>query len=373
MKSIKKLLFIASFFLFLVPAKIYASEGEELAEQIYTVAETDDISIEKVVGVYDFEGNEIGACMQCVSDGMDYGYVICDTDKNIIEYSVGAGYPFLYDVLSDSITEGYVMSQTDCIFTTDKLQYYVEVSDGTEKYLFAGDGSYLETDGVAVEESEVLWGWHNIIKDAEDYSLDNNYTRLSNYYNYDAVMFSQEFFENNCNRYACAVVAMLCVCAQEGYFQLRNSNGTYNINNIIQAFDALWEISGTCVSKIEEGIQYGLTYASEIARTIRSFGLAGTGTIPDVIRIDEPSWSQIVARVGQGMSTIFGCGIRYNDNGTIKNSEHCVNVVGYTTYRENSTGNTLSFLTIGDGWYDYPRYFLFDNSKFYSSYIFYVA
>lgn len=39
--------------------------------------------------MYDFEGNEIGA-----------------------------GYPFLYDVLSDSITEGYVMSQTDCIFAT---------------------------------------------------------------------------------------------------------------------------------------------------------------------------------------------------------------------------------------------------------------
>jgi hypothetical protein len=222
--------------------------------------------------VYDFEGNEIGACLQCVSDGMDYGYVICDTDKNIIEYSVGAGYPFIYDVLSDSITQGYVMSQTDCIFTTDKLQYYVEVSDGMEKYLFAGDGSYLETDGVAVESAPVLSDWDELIMDVETYTGNGNYNRLENYYNYNAVMFSYEFISRNFKRYACTVVAMLSVCAQEGYFELRNSNGTYNITNIQRVFDALWIASETFIYGHVGTTQLGATYNNKIVSTLRSSG-----------------------------------------------------------------------------------------------------
>jgi hypothetical protein len=70
---------------------------------------------------------------------------------------------------------------------------------------------------------------------------------------------------------------------------------------------------------------------------------------------------------------IMGASINvYDEDGDVINDGHSVNVVGYTTYRENSTGNMLKFLTVGDGWYDYPRYFLYDTSKLKSWYIVYV-
>ena len=37
--------------------------------------------------------------------------------------------------------------------------------------------------------------------------------------------------------------------------------------------------------------------------------------------------------------------IYLNENGTVREAGHAVNLVGYATYRDNSTGNTLKFLT----------------------------
>ncbi len=93
MKIIKKFLFIAGFFFFLIPVNTFANEGQELAEQIYTVSETEDISIEK-------------------------------------------------------IETGYYISEVDCIFTTDMLGYYIEVCDGVNTYLLDVEGNTYETDGI---------------------------------------------------------------------------------------------------------------------------------------------------------------------------------------------------------------------------------
>ncbi len=225
---------------------------------------------------------------------------------------------------------------------------------------------------MSVDSSNVLSEWEDIIDEVEDYTRNSNYTRLSSYSNISAVLFSQVFIVENCNRYACAVVAMLAVCAQEGYYQLRNVDGTYNLAALRQAFNLLWTLSCTTVYKTEGSTQYGSTYDNQIARTIEDFCLYMTNNAIDVGYIDNPTWTQIITHVGQGESAIFATSIYLNENGTVREAGHAVNLVGYATYRDNSTGNTLKFLTIGDGWYNRFRYMKFDNSMFHDSYLAYI-
>ena len=372
MKIIKKFLFIAGFFFFLIPVNTFANEGEELAEQIYTVSETEDISIEKVVAVYDFEGNEKGACMKCVHDGKDYGYVICDTNENIIEYSLGDGGAFIYDVLCEKIETGYYVSEVDCIFTTDMLGYYIEVCDGVNTYLLDVEGNTYETDGMCTNESSYFSDWSQVIVKVEDYTGNSNYTRIENYYNINAVFFTQGYVLQICNRYACGVVAMLAVCAQEGYFEYRNTDGTYNEYNIRQAFNYLWELSNTHVNEVNGIQQFGGTNDEYYDTAIEEFCAAKTQRVIDVGTIENPTWNQIINHVGQGESSVFNSRIRVGSANNYEINGHSVNVVGYSVFRNNTTGQTMRFLTVGNGWDSVPRYLKFDSSNFDSSYFVYV-
>ena len=265
------------------------------------------------------------------------------------------------------------MSQTDCMFTTDRLQYYVEVSDGTENYLFAGDGSYLETDGISVASLNTVSGWDDVIVEVKNYSQDSNYTKLSNYYNINAITFSKNFIINTCNRYACVVVAMVSMCAQEGCFQLRNDDGSYNLDNIRHAFNMLWSLSNTYVYETQGTTELGSTYDHYVVRALEDYYLYATNRTADIGMIYDPTWSQIINQVSQGKSSMYGVAIYANENGNIEERGHAVNVIGYATYRDNSTGNTLKFLSVGDGWNSTPRYLLFDTSKFHDTYFAYIS
>lgn len=372
MKIIKKFLFIAGFFFFLIPVNTFANDGEEIADQIHMVAETGDISIEKVVTVYDFEGNEMGACMQCVRQDVDYGYVVCNENKEVVAYSIGAEYEFIYDIISENIVDGYYISAQDCLFTDNYMHYYILVNDGTDEYMMSADGDVIRSNGINITGSNILNNWNEIVVAINGYSGNSNYTLLESYNTYGGVCFSQSFITQNFGRYACAVVAMLEVCAQKGYFQYRNSNGSYNMTVIRQAYDYLWQISDTEVYDTNGGIQFGSTLPDNIGDTLTDFAAYKANRVITVGDISNPAWERIIDIVRQGKTSIFSMWVRMTTDSGVETQGHSVNLIGYARYRNNTTGVTLDFLRIADGWTSEPIYLKYDVNNFSRTHITYI-
>ncbi|HAI91317.1 MAG TPA: hypothetical protein DCM21_02055 [Butyrivibrio sp.] len=366
-----KYLFIAlvTFLCIGAPVTIHAEENTDNKEDIFN--EINDICVQRKIPVYDFNGELVGVCAECELDSADYGYYIVDRDGGLVEYSVEQGQEFLYDQICETVTQEYDIEEYG-LYTKDSIQYFVRASKGENFYLINQSGEVYEIDNDKICSTNKLESWDDIIVDVDVYSGNGRYSLVESYNRPGYAYIDCSIFKQKCKKYACSVVAMVCLSMQEGYFQSRNSNGSLNEANICSAFLKLWNLSKTFVEYTEGGIQYGSTYEKYLQNAIEDYCYIMTKKIISVGVMTDPTYAQIVNVVKKGKSSIFSSHIYVREESGYVKSGHSVNVLGYAIYNDNSNGKKIKILKVADGWNNRARYLVYDSSNFISTHYVFV-
>jgi hypothetical protein len=365
-------LFVGMLFMLIVwsvhSTDVAASEGElDAYEAIGEIVEqyiTDTDSVEGYCDVYNYSGELIGTSANIISqEGLDKGYVVYNIENNnVIEYAVEEGTVSIYEKIVSRIPEGYYIYDENVIFTENNYQYAVKISDGGNVYYLTDIGELKECYDLSIT-SNVQWS--DVIIEIPDYSGDARYELIESYTLYGAVYWSEPFIEGITNRYACAVVAMLNLCARNGYFQYLNSNGSFNYTNIRHAFNMLWSLSNTTVYETDGGIEYGSTERTMIDDALEAYASDATNRIVEFVQKSSPTWSELKVIVDQGKYSVYSIKLIGEEDG------HAVNMTGYAIYRDSITGEYIRYLRIADGWTETAKFLVYDSDYFQSMQVVY--
>ena len=312
---------------------ILIEEIDGLTDYFYPDTE---MEISNIVPIFDDEG--ICEYAIDVSDGTNsYGYVVINDNYEITR--------FVIDDNSDGFVESNIGKYVDLnkkIYKTDLFTY-----QSSEEMLL---GSYDDVLDICYTESYLssfLSSYFNL-----DQKKD-----LKSYYT-----FGENFTDALGLDYACAVVAMLNVFAQNNLFTVRNvGNSQYNFTNIKAVYKNIWDIASPINGNIDATkmgsivSQYVKKYNSNRKVTYSNSTNPAIGFFTNAINANQ---SSILGVIGSDSST----------DG--KKSGHAFNIIGYKSFQHYYYPVSKTFLRVGTGWgYDNEiGYIDYNNLNVYSTY-----
>lgn len=317
----------------------------------------------------DFDGSINGFCIGLKKGNTSYGYIIYNVEKySVIEYCIQKNQENMYDsICSNQELENDSIEIEYALYTEDNIEYFILVSKNEGSTFYSNSGNEKESifNSTSVTKNE---NWYSIIKKISTYKDSASYILLKSASIPQEVYFSEEYIEKYTKKYACAVVAMLEVCAQNDYFNYRTS-GSHALAaaQIAPAFNYLWNVSQAKVYEVKKGISYGSVYDSYIENALCLFASSYAHKTISATCTQNPSYNVFTNAVDKGKSSILSARIYVKEDGKYVSSGHSVSVTGYAYYRSLATNNYCYFLKIADGWNDSARYIIFDQDNFISS------
>lgn len=323
-----------------------------------------DLEVDNFVKIYSLDNQLIAYSISYKMCEKDYGYIIYNLNENrIIEFLIDENTKDIYNSILDNldIEDNLILNQ---LYYIGNNEYAVEVIDDEGDFLISN--YYNEYDISIINKQDTantLNNWYDIIKDISLYSGSASYSKVMGTELNNQICLSQSYIESTCKKYACAVVAMLEICIQNEYFSFYiPGTNAYYPTKIAQAFNYLWNESGTTVYETKGNIQYGGTSRANISSAIISFvKYYISKTITCTVK-QSPSYNDFVSAVNAGKSSILSVEIKLKSG----NTSHAVSVLGYAVYRSYANNQYIYFLKIADGWTDKPRYITYDISNFVS-------
>lgn len=350
--------------------EVYEMLSQIALDWVYNFNGETDCTVNEIVEIFDTSGELYGFNVTISRFGTNYGYLVYNTRKNkISEFYFSDKTEGLYDVILDELDEKSIQPLSEKkLYTDNGLEYFVELNDlkKNEKILYSNYGKTDLLSDNLYSSTNKFNAWEDILEDIADFDSSTSYQKISSNRLIQRAYIYEGYVEQYCKKYACAVVAMLNVCAQEGYFNYRNSgNHQLNASTIVPAFEYLWDASDTIKIKESNGISYGSTLDSMISIGIKRFAANYTNEFISTTTTTNPDYSVFTNAVDNQKSSVLTMHIYCkNNSGVYEESGHSVSVTGYAKYKKNSTSEYMCFLKIADGWSDHARYLDYDEDNF---------
>lgn len=321
------------------------------------------LTVDNIVRIYDTDDQPVGYSVGYFNGDIPYGYAIIDFEAPgfISEYNFEEQVPDMYtSILSEqSISRNSL--EENSLYELYPTEYYVEYSDFNEIKYANNYGDIINSDEFELYDEQVKSYYEeNPITIDSDSTRSPYYTDSdifinsipSSYFISESGRFNSFYCcdesssEYLTKRYACGVNALA------GNARLVESDLYHQ--DFVSAYNKLWNLAGASVYKIENGIEYALTYTRNMGPAFLSY-LRDEGIEATYVNIDNPSYSQFKAVVNGRNPNVLCYGINLKDeNGNISRSGHVIVTEGYSLASLN--GNYYYYLYIADGWKTYGRY-----------------
>lgn len=368
-----KFLLLLIIICFIQSGRVYAAsidDEEQLEESLEKVAiewskmYNEELEVDNFIKIYNLDNQLISYSIGYKINEIEYGYIIYNLyEKRIVEFSIDENCKDIYQSIIENmnINSEFVLEK---LYYLGNNEYCVEVIDNNDDYLVSNYCNVYDSSIIEKEDlTNTLNGWNDIIKEINTYSNSASYAKVRGAELSKQICLSQNYIEQTCKKYACAVVAMLELCIQNGYISVYiPGTNSYNSTKIEQAFNYLWKTSETTVYEIRNGIQYGGTKRTSIADTIVKFVKYYNNVSTTCNVKQSPSYNDFASAIDNGKSSILSVEIKLKSEKT----SHAVNVFGYAIYRSYANNKYMYFLKIADGWNDKPRYIIYDVNNFVS-------
>lgn len=331
-----------------------------------------DYRVGEVIPVYN--ANEVVASyyVSYLLDGEKHGYIVLtiqDEEIEVLEFSFDEKMD-IYASLSNVIPEEEKLNTGKRLYSLTPFEYNVKDKNGymygrdkvkkTEESWKNAAKSYQEiikkTDKENRFTAKNSLFTSSMIADAGDPMWDNadlsGYTVVERDSIPGCVGYSDTAIETLTQRYACAVVALTEIAAQEGIL----------LNNSIEnTFNSIWSLTETEVVRTSNGVDYGATDLYLQRSGMISYCNARGKNCASTV-----AWSPSYALMREQIRTNISGTLNYwyNDvvDGETVEAGHTVSVVGYCAARNGST--TKYFVIVYDGWNAAWRYFNLSDYSF---------
>lgn len=292
---------------------------------------------------YDVNGQAIGYIVNFILENEPYGYVVFDTTNEslISEYSFGYNSRNPYEIICEREDTIFKEKENDPeIFKINPFTY--GVIDNSNK-IKTNYGQTLEKTILSENKIRSVnpTTWSDVLLDIKD--VYEKYTLVSGDHLPQFIAFGQGFIENETQRYACAVTALLACAA---YYN------AVDYGNLADDYINLWNATGT-TTYLETGErEYGTTSIGNVGPGFVNF-CAGKNIIVRQNTNHSPRFNFFTNCINRGDIAVVHCGLDSGDG-------HAMAVEGYTTLLANNSGNMIHTLMVADGWGESVRYLNFD-------------
>ena len=294
------------------------------------------------VKFYDLEGNAIGYTVNYYKDGASAGYVVFDNgDESLISQ---------YSFSSES------MSPTDVAveYASDQPSVLSDSPDGHLKNYKIGPFSYAVIDEntgegitnygeeIAIAEVAPLsstpdsGSWQNPNIWIPYGSNPGNYALGEGRNIGSSIAFPERDIESMTGTYACVISALLPSVFYYGAPA-----------DIKTAYGALWDLSGTTVDHVSNGITYGSTKYANAGPAFKTYMSNYHGINVNYRFVEGPNYQFFKSMINGGIIGVFGANILVNGN----YPGHGVSVQGYQTMLDRNQNLLMETLVVFDGWY----------------------
>ncbi|MBE5936114.1 MAG: hypothetical protein E7262_10115 [Lachnospiraceae bacterium] len=379
-----------------------------------------DISVKDTTPIYDVTNNIVGYSVAFESNGADYGYANLNftTDELFTDFAISENANNLHSSIAEDfvVANSDVEADeiTDKLYNTNGIDYAVSAETDGEELFFYNAETYTSEDfedmldhyeanyieyydnteyednffyGIPEENNDFVvqgkiadW-FKKWIKKLFPSFFDNEPIVPTAYpehsevlkksskvlgelakpvmlpqYSVDKSLVSQETIMTTTKKYACGLVALTGICAQEDILV----NG-----NIQDTFHKLWDVTGTENGIYDTISNYGVdgivcsgTSVYMMGQGMRIYGHELGVNINYTSKM-KPTVDFFQSAVNNGLSSVLCYQIA--DKGG-----HGVSILGYTTSKVND--QTFDYIVAADGWFDdAPRYVMYYPELFEST------
>ena len=371
-----------------------------------------DISVKQTNPIYDITDNIVGYSVAFESNGVDYGYANLNftTNELITDFAISENATSLHESIAEDfvIANNNIEANdvTDKLYNTNGIDYAVSAESNGKEFFFYNAETYTSDDfnDVLDHYEENYLSYYDNTEYEDDFissvlSEDDNFVvqgkiadwfkkwikkLFPSWFNKDTItptaypehsevlkksskvlgelaepvmikqyskeksLVSQETIMTTTKKYACGLVALTGICAQEDILYKGNIQDTFHkLWNVTDTEKGIYDTisnygidgivcSGTSVLMMEQGMY---AYCNELGATLRT----GSKFAPTV--------DFFRSAVDNNMSSVLCYQIA--DKGG-----HGVSILGYTTATVDN--QTFDYIVAADGWYDdAPRYVMY--------------
>lgn len=310
------------------------------------IANDESICLADTFKVYD----EKGICEYCFeyeSDGVQYGYAVYNIENSdITVFSIEKGQIGLYEKIVSGLSNK-IFEKTDILLKNADLDYFA---------IFIQDEEELAVNlrGETVKGEELYKMGYNLISTLSYDDIGNISGEVpdeiseTHYLKYDKIIANPARYGGDYitatlkEPYACAVVAMLNVCANNRFFDVTTAKGRK------KAYEDLWLLSGT---KLNKSTGEYVTDKNQIGHSVARFAKQNKGITVNYSSKNNPSLSFFMSAVNNGYSSILGISTACTNNGHTGIAGHAFSVIGYKNYAPLKSGDsTKIYLRVVSWW-----------------------
>ncbi|MDE6253545.1 MAG: hypothetical protein K2M78_13095 [Lachnospiraceae bacterium] len=310
------------------------------------IANDESIYVADILKIYD----ENGICEYCFdyeSGGVPYGYAIYNIENSdITVFSIEKGQAGLYEKIISSLSNN-IFEKTNILLKNVDLDYFAVLIQDEEEIAVNRRGETVKGEALYKMGYNPIstLSYDDIFDISGDLPDTIAYTHYLKYENYlaNSAAYGEGYITRSLKEpYACAVTAMLNVCANNKFYNDKN----YKIRK--KAYEDLWLLSGTKYNK-NTG-EYG-TDKNKIGYSVAQFARQNRGVKINYSTKSNPSVTYFVSAINNGYSSILGISSACTDGGHTGVAGHAYSVIGFKSYAPcNNVGNSKIYLKVATGW-----------------------
>lgn len=300
------------------------------------------LSAGEPVRFYDLSNNAIGYTINYFKDGLPAGYVVFDNgDASLVsQYSFNSGSmspldaateyasnkPSLLSDLQDDQTKNYKVGPFS----------YAIVDENTGEGITSYGEEITVNSVTALSSTPDSGSWQNPNIWVPYGSNPGNYSLGEGRNIGSAIAFPERDIENITGTYACVISALLPSVFYYGAPA-----------DIKTAYGALWNLTGTSVDHVSNGITYGTTLYANAGPGFKSYMSNYHGINVNYNYVTGPNYQFFKSMINGGNIGLFGANILVNGS----YPGHGVSVQGYQTMLDKNKNVLMETLVVFDGWY----------------------
>ena len=328
-----------------------------------------DIHADNVIKIYNRENIVISYSVGYFIDDEPYGYAIVDftAPGYIGEYNIEAGITDLYtNVIKENEISSYAITEPKMLIG---MPYEYAIPSGDNIVSMTGitrsEEDFSDYQQEISEQLPTPYAGemvHNGYYDDVDIFINAvpaTYKRIAENNFPEFIGVSERDIEAITGHYACSPIS-LAIVGRLGYLDFDISN----------AFMKLWDYTSTEVINLnlDNNVVYGATYEDEIGPGFVNYARNEWNTDVNAYREYSVQFSRIKYFIDSSILHTFNYGIYVQG----EESGHSIVPEGYVIANDNH-GSTENFVTVADGWSDFPRYLNFSTRGFARSAVWYFT
>lgn len=330
------------------------------------VGRDNSIVISGIDRIYD----KNGVCEYCFNyekNGVSYGYAVYNLhNKDITLFSIENKHPGLYGKIINSVYDREV-KKLKVIFKNSELDYYAVFTQNDEISAVNSNGDIIDINelneigysGISTYKYDDIFDISGKIPDSIVYT---HYLKTENYL-VNPARYGENYITNYLKEpYACAVTAMLNVCANNRFFDVTSEKSRK------KAYEDLWLLSGT---KYNNNTGDYVTDKSKMGSSVAMFARQNKGISVNYTRSNNPSLSFFTSAVNKGYSSILGITTSCTNGNHTGIAGHAYSVIGYKIFEPSRSNYSKKiYLRVATGWGTLgdEGYILYNNINVISKY-----